>query len=682
MIFKKLTLQNVRSCEDLTIEFPRGSILLSGDIGSGKTSILLGLQFALFGLQPGQKGASILRQGAENAYVCLEVEIDGKVVTLERTIKRSKNGSITQDSNIITIGTSREELSTLEMKDRVIKILQYPKQFVKKSNLLYKFTVYTPQDEMKDIIQERAEIRLDTLRHIFGIDRYKRIKDNATILLQKIKESIKIKEVLVSELNLLKEKFVLENENKITLAREVNNLNIEYQNLLLRKNGVEENLSTSQKLIDDKKEFIMSLSKLEVELLGKRDLESRMKRDMVLMQKQIHENIDFSSDRLLGVGELLTKHKKILEEKNDEFVLLSTRISVLNSKKEAPLNLKEKIISLENCPTCLQAVGDEHKDRLSKKTMFEIEDIDRELDQKLIQRTSMLQEIEREKKLVREYDSDKATLQQNKIKYEHQVMIKTKLKSDAFVLDRTTNEIKSLQSHKQELEIKIETFSRSQEVFDKAKGEFQTVNEVVRTKEILSATKNKELELLKIKLEELSGEIANKEKIRDYLNNLRGLQDWIQEKFIAMINLTEKNVMVKLKVEFSKIFSEWFSMLVNDSLSVRLDEDFTPIITNQGYEISYDFLSGGERTAIALAYRLSLNQVLNSMLSQIKTKDVIILDEPTDGFSAEQIDKMRDIFNQLKAEQIILVSHEEKIDGFVDHVIKVKKDGVSKIESI
>ena len=268
MIFKKLTLQNVRSCEDLTIEFPRGSILLSGDIGSGKTSILLGLQFALFGLQPGQKGASILRQGAENAYVCLEVEIDGKVVTLERTIKRSKNGSITQDSNIITIGTSREELSTLEMKDRVIKILQYPKQFVKKSNLLYKFTVYTPQDEMKDIIQERAEIRLDTLRHIFGIDRYKRIKDNATILLQKIKESIKIKEVLVSELNLLKEKFVLENENKITLAREVNNLNIEYQNLLLRKNGVEENLSTSQKLIDDKKEFIMSLSKLEVELLG------------------------------------------------------------------------------------------------------------------------------------------------------------------------------------------------------------------------------------------------------------------------------------------------------------------------------------------------------------------------------------------------------------------------------
>ena len=92
MIFKKLILQNIRSYENLTIEFPRGSVLLAGDIGSGKTSILLGLQFALFGLQPGQKGASILRQGTDNAYACLEVDIDGEIMTLERTIKKSKNG--------------------------------------------------------------------------------------------------------------------------------------------------------------------------------------------------------------------------------------------------------------------------------------------------------------------------------------------------------------------------------------------------------------------------------------------------------------------------------------------------------------------------------------------------------------------------------------------------------------
>ena len=204
MRLKKLKLTNIRSYENLEIEFPKGAILLSGDIGAGKTSILLALQFALFGLQPGQKGASLIRNGTNEASVSLEIEIDGKSIILERALKKSKNNSISQDFNQITIDNVKEEISTSEMKNKVITLLDYPKEFLKKSNLLYKFTVYTPQEAMKEIIQERPEIRLDTLRHIFGIDRYKRIKENSQIFLQKIKEAIKIKEVEITELNRLK----------------------------------------------------------------------------------------------------------------------------------------------------------------------------------------------------------------------------------------------------------------------------------------------------------------------------------------------------------------------------------------------------------------------------------------------------------------------------------------------
>ena len=60
MIIKKLIIENLRSYEKEEISFPIGSTLLSGDIGSGKTTILLAIEFALFGLQPGQKGTSIL----------------------------------------------------------------------------------------------------------------------------------------------------------------------------------------------------------------------------------------------------------------------------------------------------------------------------------------------------------------------------------------------------------------------------------------------------------------------------------------------------------------------------------------------------------------------------------------------------------------------------------------------
>ncbi|KKK69720.1 hypothetical protein LCGC14_2931220, partial [marine sediment metagenome] len=147
------------------------------------------------------------------------------------------------------------------------------------------------------------------------------------------------------------------------------------------------------------------------------------------------------------------------------------------------------------------------------------------------------------------------------------------------------------------------------------------------------------------------------------------------------VSIIEKNVMLKLKTEFSKLFAEWFSMLVSDIFEVTLDENFPPVIEHQDYEIDYSYLSGGERTAIALAYRLALNQTINSILSNIKTKDLVILDEPTDGFSDMQLDKMRDVLEELNVKQLIIVSHEQKVEGFVENVVKLKKEkGVSVIE--
>ena len=52
----------------------------------------------------------------------------------------------------------------------------------------------------------------------------------------------------------------------------------------------------------------------------------------------------------------------------------------------------------------------------------------------------------------------------------------------------------------------------------------------------------------------------------------------------------------------------------------------------------------------------------------------MILDEPTDGFSANQLEKVRDVLEQLGLPQIIIVSHEQKIESFVESVIKVAKE--------
>ena len=125
-------------------------------------------------------------------------------------------------------------------------------------------------------------------------------------------------------------------------------------------------------------------------------------------------------------------------------------------------------------------------------------------------------------------------------------------------------------------------------------------------------------------------------------------------------------------------------MLISEnSLDSQIDENFTPVILQGETEMDYSYLSGGERTAVALAYRLALNQTINSLMSKIRTRGLIILDEPTDGFSETQINKIRDILEELNAEQLIIVSHEQKIESFVDNVIKVTKENdTSSIEEI
>ena len=90
MKFKKLIIENIRSYEKQEINFQQGSTLLSGDIGVGKTSILLAIEFALFGLQPGQRGAALLRNGEISGAVKIVFEIDDKEIIIERTLKKQK----------------------------------------------------------------------------------------------------------------------------------------------------------------------------------------------------------------------------------------------------------------------------------------------------------------------------------------------------------------------------------------------------------------------------------------------------------------------------------------------------------------------------------------------------------------------------------------------------------------
>jgi exonuclease SbcC len=681
MILKKIYLENIRSYEKHEVEFPEGSILLSGDVGSGKTSILLGVEFALFGLQPGQRGSSLLRNGTEDGKVVLEFEVDEKTIIIERNLKRGK--TVSQTNCSIQINEEKREISVTELKNEVLEILNYPKEFSKKQNVLYKFTVYTPQEEMKQIIFQDPEARMNTLRHVFGIDRYKRILENASILSIKIREEKRAKEGVILTLE----------QDKLDLSSKEKELELKYIDLELFEKDIFEKVTQKNKIqgekeeisrkIEEKRKFQQEIEKTNLMVLNKKNSISENDRAIQQLFFQIEEveKLKFDESKMNELINSISLGKKKKEELQTQLLEITSKIHVLKTKNEESSSLQNKFSSLEICPTCLQTVEAVYRANVLNKVHSDISE-----------NTSKLKILEEEKNSllgrIRLVDSD--TFQQEKeldslkflkIRLQSVQEKRERLESLKKLIVALEKDIVLLNQHIKTLQESVSELVKFDVLFELKNKELQKAMDEEKGAEIRTAELKKEIFLSELRIKELEKKIKKTEELKLQFNYLSQLEEWISKQFVYLIAFTEKSVMVKLKSSFSKFFQEWFSMLVSDSFNVRLSEDFTPIIEQQDYEIDYAYLSGGERTAIALAYRLALNQIINSLLSKIKTRDLVILDEPTDGFSEQQLDKMRDVLQQLNVKQLIIVSHEQKIEGFVQNVLRFKKEmGVSKRE--
>ncbi|MDA7958984.1 MAG: hypothetical protein MPI95_07885, partial [Nitrosopumilus sp.] len=124
--------------------------------------------------------------------------------------------------------------------------------------------------------------------------------------------------------------------------------------------------------------------------------------------------------------------------------------------------------------------------------------------------------------------------------------------------------------------------------------------------------------------------------------------------------------------------------LIDDpSKESRIDEDFGPLVSQDGIEQDLEYMSGGEKSSIALAYRLTINTMLRRSIDTLRS-NLLILDEPTDGFSKTQLAKVRGVLDGLKSQQVILVSHDPELEAYADHVFRVSKEGgassVAKVE--
>ncbi|MFC1704951.1 AAA family ATPase [Nanoarchaeota archaeon] len=680
MLIKSLKLSNIRSYTNHKIEFPTGSVLLSGDIGTGKSSILLAIEFALFGIRRGQlPGSALLRHEKKTGAVELKFEVNGKEIIINRNLKRVKN-DVKQDAGYVIVDGRKLDKTPVELKSYILSQLGYPQDLVSKSrDVIYRYTVYTPQEQMKQILLEEKEVRLDTLRKVFNIDRYKRIKENTTIFTRHLKERMKNYEGKISDLA-EKKKLLTDYDKELTESKIKTDLlkpklKEAKELLILKKKEILNIEAEIREMIELKKQF----SSNEVDIKNK--LEQRKHNNLKI--EQLETQIEVIKKEVHG-KETTDLNKSVVAAKEKEnsinllektIIEINRKVSEFKTRKSHASETKDKISKLNVCPLCKQEVTQDHKHSIVKKADEDSSNFDNDIKIHNEQLKSAEDKVQSLKKELNDLRAKQQELSLVDLKLKNLVE-KTKLMEEfAKMQDTLKKEIGKINIKRIELNEKLTAKKNIETEYVKLKKELDELISNERDIAVKLASAEREHEDVNKILETLKKEIQAKEDIKNRLSNNLELHNWLDKYFINLADVMEKHVMSRVHGEFNQFFTEWFNILIEDeTLNVRLDDEFTPIVEQNGYETTIANLSGGEKTAVALAYRLALNKVINDIIHEIKTKDILMLDEPTDGFSTEQLDRVKLILDQLNMKQVIIVSHENKIETFVDNVINIHKN--------
>ena len=536
---------------------------------------------------------------------------------------------------------------------------------------------------MKQIILEDSETRLNVLRHIFGIDKYKRMRENLIILNNRLKEEIRSLQGSIQDLEINKQNLEILKRSLQDLEKNIaQKESLVKEKIQFRKN-IEKEVTELDSKIKEKISLEKEVEKTKIMIVTKKESINLANKEIIELQSSLSDSKN--EFNIIEYNEILKKieeENKQIEYLNKKYIDVSGELSALSKEKEINLEKKERVFGMRFCPTCLQNVSAPHRHNIllsAEQRMAEIKVRSEELEKAKKELEMAISNLRKEKRSLEEKKLDLEILK-SRISY----LERSKKKLDELSKTKISLEkdMVSLVNHAERLKETILQFSKFDTHFRLKQDSLKNSFLEEKNAEIAVAELNKEIEFEKKTILQIESVIAQKFLLKDKLSGLLSLSDWLSSHYISLIDFIERNIMIKLRNEFSRLFNKWFNMLVPESFEAQLDENFTPLIIQSGIEMDYSFLSGGERTAVALAYRLALNQTINSILSQIKTKDIVILDEPTEGFSEIQIDKIREVLQELNVLQLIIVSHEQKIESFVDNIIKIKKeDGISLIDN-
>ena len=684
-------LENIRSHVKSTVPFTRGFNCLVGGLGTGKSSVLYAVDFALFGEPIGRSFEYLLREGADSAKVTVQFSQNGRTYKLVRGLKRRGKG----------IGQDFEELKLFEDETLIasMKTDAIAEQFKAITGFdrdLFREIVWMRQEHLKELLDARPRDRQRRLDELFGLSDYETAWSNIAVYQRDYETEKRVYEKDPDVVGLEK------------LSGEYNRVTEEFTRLEVELQDALGNLAVAKRTLEDAD---LKLAKLEEK---KRQVEELKRKEA-----RIHASISGVADALASLNQRVEGKKTILDNLKQRQTSLDSQMSAFkNALEEAGVPANQPVealrgqlaafddelsslraeqeatarnlqadqkrtasLSMESrCPLCLQSLNEEYKDGLMQRIQQE----NAERQSRIKQLQGEIEKMQRTKVVVNEAVSN---MQKLTTRGEE---LKARLSEEERNLVDLTTEVEAKRQLEKELTGQLEALrfeigrfdmadleaSRTQR--EQAFAQYYRVESELRTKESRKKDLLTRLDETKERIDHAQEKLERMQRIARTVEVLGAIRD------------AYRSIQPKLRSEFVKVLRNFvqqvlYSLVGGEAplLNVVVDETYTPYVKSEsGADREVSNLSGGERTLLAFAYRLGLGQ----LIMQSRTGhglSMLLLDEPTESLGREDgsIDRLAEAISRFKAiEQIIAVTHSEAFAEKAEHVLILEKEaGISKI---
>jgi len=458
MKLKSLKLENFRQHEDSYLEFNDGITIINGSNGSGKSTILEAITWAIYGIEAarGNKDTIKFNRAKPRSKVRVELvfELDKDVFTVIRQLDKAE---VYLGDNTAPVVTSQQEVTRyLTEKTGMTKNEFFNTYFTGQKELNF-LKNQGPVERKKFIsrvlnydkireAQEAARSDKNGLeKEIFGmqqglhdIDDLNRQKDEIRVKLDKIRDELDKKQI---HFNTISDKLLqIEPQwEEIKIVKETfDKFNWEKKSLNEKKEYLEKNitnLSGQIKNLEDKNKQLSDMAKIEEEYreLDKKikDQEALQEKDalrqkFVLKIKNLEEEINAKQQQLDETVKSGQDKKAKIEKLpaiNEEINNLNNKIQQIESdlsaqKREKEVLIKQKQAEIEKikkqlsviqdkgedgaCPTCERPLKDEY-DKVTGNFQSQIDNLSTEINtirqeqEKLSEPPAVLEDFKKQK---------------------------------------------------------------------------------------------------------------------------------------------------------------------------------------------------------------------------------------------------------------------------------------------